>query len=121
MPRLFHNTTTGREQPNNLVMVVLEGIHRGVDGSNVRMPGLADALSDAQVATLTTYVRAMYGSPAQRISADGVTSIRSGNSPTRLVLVVRVVLTVAVATVALFIIWWWRSRRRPGGSLQKAH
>src|SRR5690606_41569322 len=41
MPALYQNTATGRLQINNLVMVILEGIHRVSQGYEIRMPGFA--------------------------------------------------------------------------------
>lgn len=52
LPSLFHNTALGRTNTNNLIMAILEGVHRQPD---VDMPGFAHDLSDRQVATLGTY------------------------------------------------------------------
>jgi mono/diheme cytochrome c family protein len=43
LPSLLQNTALGRENINNLVMVMLEGLHRQ---PNVLMPGFAKELSD---------------------------------------------------------------------------
>ncbi|MEO8154924.1 MAG: hypothetical protein ABI605_17810 [Rhizobacter sp.] len=43
LPSLFHNTALGRVNTNNLVMVMLEGLHRQPD---VLMPSFAKDLSD---------------------------------------------------------------------------
>jgi mono/diheme cytochrome c family protein len=44
----------------NLVRVILHGIAPAGNAAGPRMPGYADALNDAQVARLVTYVRASF-------------------------------------------------------------
>ncbi|CAM5535213.1 hypothetical protein RLIN73S_05837 [Rhodanobacter lindaniclasticus] len=71
LPALFHNTATGRTQTNNLVLVILEGIHRRTGDPGVHMPGFAHELSDQQIATLGNYLTLHYGNPAAHHGEPG--------------------------------------------------
>lgn len=111
MPSLFHNTATGRAHVGNLVMVILDGIHRGTHGDETLMPGFAKDLSDAQIALLATYVMQSYGNPAGTVSEDTVREARSGGPPSHLVLLARLGLLGAAVLLILFVLWWRRRRR----------
>ncbi|WP_258052053.1 c-type cytochrome [Mesorhizobium sp. INR15] len=110
LPPLLHNTALGRENTNNLVMVMLEGLHHQPD---ILMPGFAKELSDTQVATLGTYLIQHFGNPAAKVDVAQVAKLRAGAVSTILV-------TIAQAAVALGIIvmlgliglWFFRRRRR---------
>ncbi|HEX6120452.1 MAG TPA: cytochrome c, partial [Dongiaceae bacterium] len=69
LPSLFHNTTLGRSDSANLVMAILEGVHREPD---VDMPGFAHQLSDREVATLGNYLLQQYGNHAAEVTVDEV-------------------------------------------------
>ena len=115
MPSLFHNTATGRAQPGNLVMVILEGIQRGVEHADVLMPGFADELSDHQVATLASWLGRQYGNPANAVDAHAVAQLRSGGTPSRLLLATRVGLVLVGVVVLALIVRWARRRGRRAG------
>jgi mono/diheme cytochrome c family protein len=114
LPPLFHTTTLGRSNTSNLVMVMLDGIARRADASDVLMPGFRKVLSDQQVATLGTYLSHRYGNPAGTVTAAQVAALRAGGEPSSLAAVVRVAMVVGAALVllALFIIARRRPRRR---------
>lgn len=63
LPPLFHNTALGSTNTNNLVLVLLEGIQRHTDSSEVLMPGFKKTLSDQQIATLGNYLTKNFGNP----------------------------------------------------------
>ncbi len=65
LPPHFHSTTLGRANTNNLVMVMLQGVHRQLDIPELRMPGFT-MLSDRQLAPLDSYLVERYGNPADR-------------------------------------------------------
>lgn len=76
-PPLMHNTTVGASNPNNLVQVILQGVHRSTSNSDVGMPGFAVQLSNDQIAALTNYVTTQFGNPAStRVSAQDVAKLR---------------------------------------------
>jgi mono/diheme cytochrome c family protein len=89
LPPLFHNTAVGRSNPNNLVMVLLDGIERQGDGRQVLMPGFRKTLSDQQIATLGSYLARSYGNPAVKVTADQVSTLRAAKTPTTLVWLVQ--------------------------------
>jgi mono/diheme cytochrome c family protein len=113
LPPLFHTTTLGRSNTDNLVMVMLDGIARGEDGSNVLMPGFRKVLSDQQAATLGTYLSHRYGNPAGTVTAAQVAALRTGGAPSSMVAVVRGAMVVAAVLVMLALLIIVRRRRRP--------
>jgi mono/diheme cytochrome c family protein len=118
MPALFHTTTLGRSNTDNLVMVMLDGIVRGADASDVLMPGFRKVLSDQQAATLGTYLSHRYGNPASTVTAAQVAALRAGGAPSSMVAVVRAAMVAAAALVvlALLIIVRRRRQRRPAST-----
>jgi mono/diheme cytochrome c family protein len=111
LPSLFHNTAVGRAQAQNLVMVVLEGIHRGSDRSDARMPGFGDELSDVQIATLTNYLRAQYGAGGKPLAPGDITQLRrGGGNATGLIWLARVGLLAG--GVGVFVLAFRLVRRR---------
>ena len=75
-PSLLHNTALGTATPNNLTMVVLHGVSRQTNQVHVAMPGFADQLSDADVATLVNFLSMQFGNPAATTSAANVAKMR---------------------------------------------
>ncbi|MFJ4345447.1 cytochrome c [Pseudomonas sp. NPDC089401] len=74
-PRLFGNSVLGASEPTNLVSVLLRGVHRKVDGQEVFMPGFAN-LSDAQIATLGTFLFKQFGNSQVQVTAAQVAELR---------------------------------------------
>lgn len=112
LPPLFHNAALGRANTNNLVMVMLEGVHRQLDPPEVRMPGFARVLSDRQIATLGSYLIERYGNPQARVSAEQVKTLRSGGS-SNLVWMARLgMLAVLVLLAAAFFAFRRRKREK---------
>lgn len=110
LPSLVHNTALGRENTNNLVMVILDGLRRQPD---VLMPGFAKELSDTQVATLGTYLIQHFGNPAAKVTADQVATLRSGGPTTAwLIWASRIGLAVGtLIVVAILLFVFGRTRR----------
>ena len=110
LPSLLHNTALGRENTNNLVMVILDGLRRQPD---VLMPGFAKELSDTQVATLGTYLIQHFGNPAAKVTADQVATLRSGGPTTAwLIWASRIGLAVGtLIVVAILLFVFGRTRR----------
>lgn len=74
-PRLFGNSVLGASEPTNVVSVLLRGVHRKVDGQEVFMPGFAN-LSDAQLATLSTFLFKQFGNSQVQVTAAQVAALR---------------------------------------------
>lgn len=113
LPPLFHNTALGRANTNNLVMVMLEGIQRQADTTEIRMPAFAKQLSDRQIATLGSYLLERYGNPQARVSADQVKNLRAGGGSSNLVWMARLgMLAAVVLVVAAFFAFRRRKREK---------
>ena len=112
LPSLFHNTAVGRSNPDNLLMVILEGVKRGADGQDIRMEGFAHTLSDQQVATLTNYLTTHFGNPDVSVSAAKVKEVRAGGPTSHLAALAQGAIAVGVIVVFLLLIWWARRRRQ---------
>lgn len=111
LPSLVHNTALGRENTNNLVMVILAGLSRQPD---VLMPGFAKELSDIQVATLGTYLIQHFGNPGAKVTAAQVATLRAGGATSAwLVWAARIGLGVGALVVVaiLFFVFARRGRR----------
>ncbi|PWL18377.1 cytochrome C [Falsochrobactrum shanghaiense] len=97
LPSLVHNTALGRENTNNLVMVILEGLRRQPD---VLMPGFGKELSDKQVATLSNYLIGHFGNPAAKVTTEQVAQLRAGGASSDwLIWAARIGLAVGVLVV----------------------
>lgn len=120
LPPLFHNTATGRSNPANLVMVILDGIRWRTDGSGTRMPAFANELSDRQIATLSNYLTTHFGNPSATVSATNVATLRAGGAPSHLVLLARIamliVLLIIIAIIAAIVWFFVRRHRRPAAT-----
>jgi mono/diheme cytochrome c family protein len=122
LPPLFHNTTVGRSNTNNLVMVILEGIHRQPDVPDMLMPGFAHELSDQQVATLGNYLTQHYGNPKARVTVEQVKELRAGGAPSHLLLAARIGMAVGVIVlIALIATVFWRRRRKKPDARGASH
>jgi fructose 5-dehydrogenase cytochrome subunit len=77
-PSLTRNSALGRDNADNLVMVVLNGLHIRTGGDERLMPGFADELSDQQIAQLASFVMSEYGNPDVHVDAARVKTLRAG-------------------------------------------
>ncbi|MCW3474900.1 c-type cytochrome [Limobrevibacterium gyesilva] len=117
LPSLFHNTALGRTNTNNLVMVLLDGIHRLPGASDILMPGFAHELSDQQIATLGAYLTQRYGNPSAAVTTAQVQDLRAGSASSFLIVATRVAMS-AVAVLAILVAAFWMFRRRRQGAAQ---
>lgn len=81
MPSLYHNSSTGAVTPDNLALVILDGVQRGSEFGDASMPGFRDEFSDDQVAALVNYVRKTFGTDANAITPAHVKDLRNGVQP----------------------------------------
>jgi mono/diheme cytochrome c family protein len=112
LPSLSNNTAVGRSNTQNLVMVILEGIHRKSDGSDVRMPGFARELTDPQIATLANYLTQHYGNPDAKVSVGQVEQQRAGGAKSHLAALAQGAIAVGVVVFLALVFWLIRRRRR---------
>jgi mono/diheme cytochrome c family protein len=59
-PSLMHAGDLQHDDPRNTIQAMLQGIAPPVGRAGPYMPGYADALTDAQLASLAAYLRARY-------------------------------------------------------------
>ena len=105
LPSLFHNTALGRADTSNLVMTVLDGIHRKPD---VNMPGFASELTDRQVATLGNYLMQQFGNPAGKVTVEQVKTSRAGGpSGMWMIWVAQLIIGIVLLAMIgiLYVIW----------------
>ncbi|WP_205583928.1 cytochrome c [Neorhizobium sp. NCHU2750] len=79
-PSLYHSTATGSARPNNLVMTILEGVHRTGTSGPTLMPPFERDMSDRQVAAVANFVAQNFGNPAMKVTPEQVAELRAGGS-----------------------------------------
>lgn len=114
LPSLFHNTALGRTNTNNLVMAILEGIHRQPDTPDLLMPAFASELSDQQIVTLCQYLTQHYGNPDAQTSLQQVSDLRSGRTSSFLLVAARLGMIVAALLLIAIIAFMLRRRHVSG-------
>lgn len=123
-PSLVHNSTVGMVRPQNLVATIIGGIDREVDGEHVVMPHFSEgsyvqALSDADIAAVASYVRTTFG-PGDQVTAAQVALIRDGGEKPLLAKIARLWLPLLILGLAAFVVvillvrraWTRRKQRR---------
>jgi fructose 5-dehydrogenase cytochrome subunit len=77
-PSLTHNSTLGRDNADNLVNVILSGLHIRTGHDERLMPAFADELNDEQIAQIASFVMSEYGNPDVKVDAHRVKTLRAG-------------------------------------------
>lgn len=99
LPSLFHNTALGRTNTNNLVMVMLDGVHRQADTPDILMPAFAQLLTDQQITTLGNYLLKQYGNVNATVTLEQVRTLRAGGESSSLVEFARAGIAIAVLII----------------------
>lgn len=110
LPALFHNSTLGHPNTNNLVLSIQQGVPR--HGRDSIMPAFAHELSDAQVSTLSNYLLQNYGRPDAKVSTEQVQRLRGGAADGTLVVLARAAMAGGALLLLALALWLWRRRRR---------
>jgi mono/diheme cytochrome c family protein len=110
-PSLIHNSALGRDNADNLVAVIINGININTQGHGRLMPGVGDTLSDDQVAKLATYVMQSFGNPAIKVSAEQVTTLRAGGSSPMNMLYAMMAAGGTLVVVVVLAVWMYRRRK----------
>ncbi len=111
LPSLFHNTSLGHSNSNNLVQVMLHGVHRV--GADTVMPAFSHELSDKQITTLGNYLLTNYGNPDAKVTEAQVAKLRdpaTAGADNSLVNLARA--GMAAGAVVLLVVVTWLLRRR---------
>ncbi len=75
-PSLTHNSTVGASEPNNLIMVILNGTERTYGGKTAFMPAFSGELDDGEIAAIASFVTGRFGNPAVKITPADVKKFR---------------------------------------------
>jgi len=111
-PSLFSNSVVGARDPGNLLMVILDGVQRRGKDDQAFMPGFADHLNDAQIATLANYILKQYGdADVPAVTAEAVKTQRQGGPVSPLITLLPLGLAAA-ALIVVFILFSLLTRRR---------
>jgi mono/diheme cytochrome c family protein len=120
-PALFHNSVTGGVNTDNIVSAILFGVDRTVGAQHVLMPrfdqlSYVQALSDEQIASISSYVAQQFGNPNLHATSADVATIRAGGPVSPLAAVstyaAPALVIVAVILVALIVLLLVQRRRQ---------
>ncbi|MFN4098972.1 MAG: c-type cytochrome, partial [Pararhodobacter sp.] len=115
-PSLLQNAALRRNDPLNLLQVLLHGVPAGKIYRAPAMPGFADELSAEQIATLANYTRTTFGGREDSaLTAMDVMRVLEDDEemPTPLrVLQIAAWVGIALAVVVAALLLWWVMRRR---------
>lgn len=113
-PSLYHSTATGSARPNNLVMTILEGVHRTGTSGPTLMPPFEHDMSDRQVAAVANFVAQNFGNPAMKVTPEQVAELRAGGATPLLARLGAwlVVIPAIIGVLIIAIIAGWLVSRR---------
>ena len=104
-PDLATNSSVLMHAPDNLIMTIVEGVHRNINGQETAMPGFASEFNDAQIAAIATYVRgSIGGNSASAITAADVSRARAGDVQDSWLIRSAGLLTIVALIVALIVL-----------------
>ncbi|MCF7752573.1 cytochrome c [Bacillus subtilis subsp. subtilis] len=121
-PSLVHNTTVGMTRPQNLIATIIGGVDREVNGVHTVMPHFSagsyvQALSDADIAAVATYVRTRFG-PGDQVTEAQVALTRAGGEKPllatlgRLWLPILILVVMVMAGLFLLVRRTWKQRKQ---------
>ncbi len=118
-PSLTHNTAVGAADPSNLVMAIVDGIHRKTPLGEAVMPAFSAEtqaihswLNNDQIASVTNYVTEHFGHGNAHLTGADVAKIRSGNSNVPFLIKNAAALTIGGLVIVVIIILALLSGRR---------
>jgi D-sorbitol dehydrogenase (acceptor) len=95
-------------------MTIVDGIHRKSSDSDVGMPAFGQQLDNAQIASVTNYVRSHFANIDSQVTAEQVKTLRAGGDAPFIVRYVNVLMAVGggVALLVLFALYRLVSKRK---------
>lgn len=111
-PSLRQNSAVSAVSPGNLVMTIVEGIHRQGSDADVAMPGFASQMNDAQIAAVSRYVRDQFAGIVSPLTAEDVHNLRGGGDPPFIIRYVNWLMAGGVIVLLLVVFGLLRLRRR---------
>lgn len=111
-PSLTHNSTVSAPGPQNLIMTIVNGIHRKGNDSDVSMPAFADQMDNAQIASVSRYVRLQFAGIDDKLSEQGVQVLRQGGEPPFIMRYLNALMAGAIIIVLLLLFGLIKWRKR---------
>lgn len=112
-PSLTRNRAVSALGAQNLVMVIVNGIQRKSGDSDISMPALGEQLNDAQIASVSNYVRSRFAGIDDKMTAQEVQTLRDGGEPPFIVRYINWLITAGILVVVGLLggFWYWRKIR----------
>ncbi|KAB7896715.1 c-type cytochrome [Rouxiella sp. S1S-2] len=111
-PSLTSNTAVSGPTAQNLVMTVVDGLHRKGSDSDVSMPAFGQQMNDAQIAAVSSYVRSQFGNIKEPVAVDQVKTWRSGGETPFIVRYVNLLMAAGALAVLLILFALLRLRKK---------
>jgi D-sorbitol dehydrogenase (acceptor) len=117
-PALTRNRAVSALGPQNLVMVIVDGIQRKTSNTDISMPSFAEQLNNAQIASVSNYVRSRFAGIDDAVTAQDVQTLREGGEPPFIVRYINWLITTGILVMVCLLwgFWCWRKVKRSGRS-----
>jgi D-sorbitol dehydrogenase (acceptor) len=102
-PSLTHNSAVGDVRADNLVMAIVDGVHRDTNDYKVSMPAFGEQMNNEQIAAVSNFVLQRFGNQGVSVTAQKVQVLRQGG-PAPLLIKAMPYLMAAGAIVALLVL-----------------
>ncbi|TQI81172.1 D-sorbitol dehydrogenase (acceptor) [Serratia fonticola] len=114
-PSLTHNRAVAAWGAQNVIMTIAYGIQRKSSDGNVSMPAFSDQLNNAQIASVSNYVRSRFAGIEDQSSALDVQVLRDGGTPPFIMQYINGLIAAGTLVIAVLlggIFWYWRKVSR---------
>lgn len=114
-PSLMNNSAVGDVRADNLVMAIVDGVHRDTNDYKVSMPAFGEEMSNEQIAAVSNYVLEHFGNQGVSVTAHKVQELRNGGPAPLLIKAMPYLLGLGAVVGLLLVIaigLWWRRRSR---------
>lgn len=109
-PSLINNTAVGSPDHSNLVMAIVEGIHRTGADQTVSMPAFSEdnqrihtVLTSDQIAAVANYVTTNFGNSDAKLTGSDITSIRNQEKSS---ILIRNAVPLAIGSIVVSILFF---------------
>jgi D-sorbitol dehydrogenase (acceptor) len=77
-PSLTHNSAVGDVRADNLIMAIVDGVHRDTNDYKVSMPAFAEQMNNEQIAAVSNFVLQRFGNQGVSATVQKVQALRQG-------------------------------------------
>ncbi|MNP62622.1 Fructose dehydrogenase cytochrome subunit precursor [compost metagenome] len=97
-------------------MVIVEGIQRKTSNTDISMPAFSEQLNNAQIASVSNYVRSRFAGIDDKVTAQDVQTLRDGGEPPFIMRYINWLMTAGILVMVCLLggFWYWRKIRRSG-------